>query len=147
MGDFMLHRLNVFATALWWGSMSVVGFLVVPMLFRHLPTARMAGDMAARLFTAQTWISVACTLVLLLTFRRRLTSGTGGVGGSAATTDFGLAVCGMLLALLLEFVAAPHIRARDNLPLWHSVGTGLYVLQWLCAGVVLWRASRGGTAG
>jgi len=33
----------------------------------------------------------------------------------------------------------PRIVARENLRLWHSVGTGLYALQWLCAAAVLWR--------
>jgi hypothetical protein len=34
---------------------------------------------------------------------------------------------------------SPRIVARDNLKLWHSVGTVMYALQWLCALVVLWR--------
>ncbi|MCI4441379.1 MAG: hypothetical protein JHC36_09260 [Tibeticola sp.] len=28
---------------------------------------------------------------------------------------------------------APHILARDNLPLWHGLGSLLYLGQWLCA--------------
>ena len=46
---------------------------------------------------------------------------------------------GLLLALLGEFGVAPRIVARDNLPLWHAVGSGMYLLQWACAAVVLWR--------
>jgi len=38
-----------------------------------------------------------------------------------------------------EFAIAPRIVARDNLAFWHSFGTGLYALQWLCALVVLWK--------
>jgi hypothetical protein len=34
---------------------------------------------------------------------------------------------------------APRIVARENLRLWHGVGTTMYVLQWMCAGVVLWK--------
>jgi len=48
------------------------------------------------------------------------------------------ALGGMLLALLSEFAVAPRIVARDNLRLWHSVGTVMFVLQWLCAGASLW---------
>ena len=40
----------------------------------------------------------------------------------------------MLLALLVEFAVAPRIVARENLALWHSVGSAMYLLQWLCAG-------------
>jgi len=36
--------------------------------------------------------------------------------------------------------------ARENLKLWHAMGTGMYFVQWLCAGVVLWRVG-GRTAG
>ena len=62
-------RLPAFTAALWWGSLSTLGFLVVPLLFMHLPTPAMAGAMAARLFAAQTWVSVACCMLLLLISR------------------------------------------------------------------------------
>jgi hypothetical protein len=39
----------------------------------------------------------------------------------------------MLLALLVEFAVAPHIVARDNLALWHRVGSAMYFAQWACA--------------
>lgn len=48
-------------------------------------------------------------------------------------------VLGMLLALLAEFAVAPRIVARENLRLWHSVGSAMYFLQWLCAGVTFWK--------
>ena len=50
-------------------------------------------------------------------------------------------VAGLLLALLQQYGVAPRIVARENLRLWHSVGTLMYVLQWLCAAVVLWHTS------
>lgn len=46
---------------------------------------------------------------------------------------------GILLALLSEFAVAPRIIARQDLRLWHSVGTVMYVLQWLCASVTFWK--------
>ena len=127
-------RIALFAAALWWGSLTAVGFMVVPLLFKFLPTPAMAGNMAARLFTAQTWVSVVCGVVLLLLQRK--TSQTQE--GQAQPALF-IIVLGLLMALLVEFGAAPHIRARDNLPLWHALGTGMYVLQWLCAAAMLWR--------
>ena len=42
-------------------------------------------------------------------------------------------VAGMLLALLNQFGVAPRIVARQDLRLWHSVGTVMYALQWFCA--------------
>jgi hypothetical protein len=53
----------------------------------------------------------------------------------------------MLLALLVQYGVAPRIVARGRTWLWHSVGTGMYVLQWLCAAVVPWPlAGRRGDA-
>ena len=46
------------ALALWWGSLSAIAGFVVPMLFAHLPTPAMAGNLAGRLFGAQTWVSL-----------------------------------------------------------------------------------------
>ena len=54
---------------------------------------------------------------------------------------------GVLLALLSQFAVAPRIVARQDLRLWHSVGSVLYLLQWICAAVVLWHALRSSAAG
>jgi Domain of unknown function (DUF4149) len=131
----LLERLPLWLAALWWGSLSTIGFLVVPLLFVHLPTPALAGAMAARLFTAQTWVSVLCGLLLLLVSRRNQTSGDAGHVQEAIIFIAG----GMLLALLAEFAVAPRIVARENLALWHRVGSGMYLLQWLCAGVTFWK--------
>ena len=133
-------RLPALVAALWWGSLSTVGLLVVPLLFAHLPTPALAGAMAARLFAAQTWVSVACALLLLLISRPK---------GSVTQYPWAQAAIifvlgGMLLALLAQFGVAPRIVARDNLRLWHSVGTALYVAQWGCALAVLWQTQRRG---
>ncbi|MCA0324739.1 MAG: DUF4149 domain-containing protein [Proteobacteria bacterium] len=130
----MRQRLALFAAALWWGSLTAIGFMAVPLLFAHLPTPAMAGQMAARLFTAQTWLSVVCGVVLMLV-NRRAGDSAKVAGGQIALVAV---ILGTLLALLIEFAVAPHIRARDNLRLWHGVGTAMYAVQWLCAGGVLW---------
>ncbi|MDO5290176.1 MAG: DUF4149 domain-containing protein [Pseudomonadota bacterium] len=128
----MTQRLALLATALWWGSLPAIGFMAVPLLFKHLPTPAMAGQMAARLFTAQTWLSVACGVTLLLCMRKQALAGE-----EKARAAIVFIVLGLLLALLVEFGVAPRIVARQNLPLWHSLGTGMYALQWLCAGWLL----------
>ncbi len=131
----MRSRALLFAAALWWGSLTAVGFLVVPLLFRHLPSAAMAGQMAAKLFAAQTWVSLVCGIVLLVLLKPK--SGlTQSQPARAATV---LVVLGMLLAMVVEYGVAPRIVARENLQLWHSAGTLMYAVQWLCAGAVLWR--------
>ncbi|MHB1121264.1 MAG: DUF4149 domain-containing protein [Ramlibacter sp.] len=131
------ERLAVFAAALWWGSLSVTGFLAVPTLFASLPTPALAGNVAARLFSAQGWVAIACGVVLLLASRTG--DGRSGLDWRGGAVLFVLA--GLLLAVLSEFAVAPRIMARENLRLWHGLGTAMYGLQWLCAGVVLWKVS------
>ena len=134
-------RLGVLGAALWWGSLTAVGAWVVPMLFAFLPTPSQAGGMAARLFAAQTWVALGCGVLLLMLLRGRLGEPRGsGPAGVALAFVLG----GMLAALLLEFAVAPRIVARQDLRLWHSVGSVLYGLQWLCAGVTLWKLAGEG---
>jgi hypothetical protein len=131
-------KLPLWAAALWWGSLSTIGFLVVPLLFLHLPSKAMAGAMAARLFTAQTWVTVVCALLLLLASRPRgEEEGPGALHGARL-----FIVGGLLLALLVELAIAPRIVARENLALWHRLGTAMYVVQWLCAAATFWSLSR-----
>lgn len=123
----------VWLAALWWGSLTTLGFFVVPMLFANLPTPAMAGNMAAKLFTTQTYISAVSGLLILLAFRSNRSIVSADRAGAATI----FVVAGILMAMLVEFGVAPRIVARDNLALWHSVGTAMYFLQWVCAGVVL----------
>ena len=48
----------------------------------------------------------------------------------------------MLLALLAEFGVAPRIVARENLALWHSVGSVMYLLQWGFAAMTFWQLGK-----
>ena len=128
-----MARLQLFLAALWWGSLSAVGFMVVPMLFMHLESPAIAGQVAAKLFTAQSWLTLVCGLLLLVAAKRV------DPEGSHAPSPW--VISGMLCALLLEVAVKPHIVARDNMAVWHNVGSVLYVLQWLCAGKTLWALS------
>jgi hypothetical protein len=137
----MASRLQVLApwlAALWWGSLSTLGALVVPLLFVHLPSPALAGGMAAKLFTAQTWLGTGCGLLLLLLNR----PGQDRVEAGRAQSITVFVMLGVLLALLSEFAVAPRIVSRENLRLWHSVGSAMFALQWLCAGVTFWKVTR-----
>jgi len=132
-----MRSVPLWIAAVWWGSLTTLGFFVVPMLFAHLPTPAMAGAMAARLFTVQTAISAVSGMILLMLFRSNRSLAPVDIAQSATLFVVG----GVLLALLVEFGVSPHIIARDNLALWHGVGTGMYVVQWVCAGVVFGKLS------
>ena len=133
--------IGLLAAALWWGSLTALGFVVVPMLFLHLGSPAAAGAMAARLFGAQTWISSSCALLMLIVFNQK----GDFAQEEPARTAMKFIVAGMLLALLVEFAVAPRIvSARadgGNLRLWHGLGSAMLLGQWLCAGFTLWRLS------
>ena len=134
-------RLSILLAALWWGSLSGLGFIVVPLLFVHLPSPAAAGAMAAKLFTAQTWLSIGCTMLLLMILNKK--------GAPAPSLPVQAAmkfvVAGLLLAVLVEFAVAPRIvSARGDggsLRLWHGLGSAMYLTQWLVAGWTLWSLS------
>jgi hypothetical protein len=123
-------------------SLTTLGFFVVPMLFANLPSPAMAGGMAGKLFKTQTGISMACALVLLMTFRSEKLA----PGARVIPICTMLALAGALLALLVEFGVSPHIVARDNLALWHGLGSAMYFSQWVCALVVFGKLANAASA-
>jgi Domain of unknown function (DUF4149) len=123
------RTIALFAIALWWGSLTTLGFFVVPMLFAHLETAQAAGRMAARLFGVQGYVSLACGVLLLVLPRP----------GRAALV---WVLLGLAASLLVQWVVSPQIVARDNLKLWHALGSALYLAQWVCASALLYLRSR-----
>lgn len=124
-----LRTLPLWVAAAWAGSLTTLGFFVVPMLFANLPTPAVAGTMAGKLFSAQTNISVGCALLLLAMVR----SPKFEVSPQRIPVLMMLVLAGAMLSLWVEFGVSPHIIARDNLALWHRVGTALYAAQWFCA--------------
>lgn len=139
----MRQRVALLAAALWWGSLTALGFVVVPMLFMQLGSPAAAGAMAAKLFSAQTWLSTACALLMLLLVLNKKDPAAHAQWVQAAIK---FVVAGLLLALLVEFGVAPRIvsaRAEGgNLRLWHGLGSAMLLGQWLCAGLALWRLTR-----
>jgi len=131
----MKDRVALLLAAFWWGSLSTIGFLVVPMAFARLGSPSIAGNFAGQLFAAQSWIAVGCGLILLVHFRQKADQGFN----DAIRVAIGLILAALLLALLQQYAVAPRIMARQNLGFWHPVGSGMYLCQWLCAGALLWR--------
>ncbi len=132
-------RFGLFLAALWWGSLTGLGFVVVPMLFASMESPAAAGATAARLFTAQTWLGTGCGMLLLMVFNKR----DDAVLATAVSTAMKFVVAGLLLTLLVEFGVAPRIvNARAlgaDLKLWHGLGSLMYLGQWLCAAVTFWQ--------
>ena len=137
----MRYRFGLMIASLWWGSLTALGFVIVPMLFSHLPSLAAAGQMAAKLFTAQTWLSIGCAMFLLLIYNQK----EAVAEDKRAQAAIKFIVTGLLLAVLVEFGLSPRIiSARadgGNLKLLHGLGSAMYFGQWLCSGFALWRLS------
>lgn len=133
-----LRAWPLWLAALWWGSLTALGFWVVPTLFAQMPSKALVGNAAAALFAVQSTVAVVLGAGLLLATQAR----AGAAALANALDARGFVLAGMLLALLLEFAVAPRIVARTDLPLWHAVGSAMLLLQWVCAAVVFWRMVR-----
>jgi len=136
-------RLGILLAALWWGGITGLSFLAVPMLFAQLGSPAIAGPVAAKLFSLQSHAGLVLGVLLLVVLRRG--NEQGGRPDGPTMTTLGIVLFAMMLALMQEFGAAPHIvsarASGGNLRLWHGVGTAMVFGQWLCAGLVLWRLS------
>jgi hypothetical protein len=121
--------------ALWWGSLTALGAWVVPLLFAHAPTKAMAGGLAAHLFSAQAWVGLMGGVFSLLVQRH-----FDRLRGRPQVPSV-LILAAMLLAVIVEWGIAPRILARENMLLWHSLGTAFWVLQWGCLTAHVWRLS------
>ena len=121
--------------AVWWGSMTALGAWVVPLLFAHAPTKAMAGGLAAQLFSAQAWVGLLCG-VFCLWAQRQLDHRLGRAHAPRV-----LILAAMMLSAIVEWGIAPRIVARENLALWHSLGTGFWLLQWACLTFHVWLIS------
>lgn len=141
-----LHlRLSVVVAALWWGGITALSFLAVPVLFASLSSPALAGTVAAKLFSMQCYAGLLLGLLLLVLLRQG--RDRDAAPDAATLSTLGFVILAMILALLQEFGVAQKIVAAHasggNLRLWHGLGSAMVLGQWLCAGAVLWRLSSG----
>jgi hypothetical protein len=123
---------------LWVGALWTTGYLVAPALFAHLPDRALAGEMAGRLFSLVTWVSLVCAIALLLAEIRSMRP--------AAIRRLRLTVVGFMAACLAgsEWLVRPLMRAArlaDGTPgpdfgLMHGISAALWLLASL-AGLLL----------
>jgi Domain of unknown function (DUF4149) len=134
----VIRAIGLLSAALWWGSLSTIGFVVVPLLFARIQTKQLAGQIAALVFQYQAYVSWACAALLLcIAFRQ-----TRKLGKAINFAENSFLIVGLTFSFCVYFIVAPQISARQNLKLWHSLGTALFAGQWICATVVLWRQNR-----
>src|SRR5512135_89816 len=130
------RHLAALCVTLWVGGMWMLGYVVVPVLFKALPDRQLAGMVAGQLFTMLAYIGIACALYLLVFHLQR--SGRAALRSSA----FRVTAVMLLLVLIGQFVLQPILAdlKAQALPLdvmqsalatqfktWHAVSSILYL--------------------
>jgi hypothetical protein len=126
--------INVFRVllVLWAGSLWSLAAWVTPTLFFAQGDRQMAGSLAGRLFSIETYLGIAvAALALLLPGRSRM----GGVYVAAAL----LAVNEWVLRRFMEAARAHGAAGGLGFGAWHGVSEILYVAACLGVLLVIWK--------
>jgi hypothetical protein len=132
------RHLATLSITLWVGGMWMLGYVVVPVLFKLLPDRQFAGMVAGQLFTLLAYIGIVSALYLLIFQMQQF--------GHAALHRrfFRLTAAMLLLVLIGQFVLQPILAdlKLQALPLdvmnsafsgqfktWHAVSGVLFLLQ------------------
>jgi hypothetical protein len=122
----------------WVGGMWMLGYVVVPTLFKVLPDRMLAGRIAGELFTLLAFIGIVCALYLLLYLLWQ--SGRAALRLNA----FRVTVTMLLLVLAGEFILQPilaglKLQAQPldvmnsvfaaQFKTWHAVSSILFLIQ------------------
>jgi hypothetical protein len=148
--DLPRHLASLGVT-LWVGGMWMLGYVVVPVLFKMLPDRQLAGMVAGQLFTLLAWIGIVCALYLLIHQLRQ--------SGRAAmqSASFRIVVAMLLLVLAGQFLLQPILAdlKLQAMPLdvmnstyaaqfktWHGVSSILFLVQSLCGIALVFVSQR-----
>jgi hypothetical protein len=134
----LLVRLTTMLAALWWGGVSALAFVAVPLLFVRLGDPALAGPVAAELFVVVSRLGVFAGLWLVWFYMKKVLLPLTRVDVIALV----FVILAVVAAVLQDtWVAHQIVTARasgGNLKLWHGLGSGLVLLQWLAATCALW---------
>jgi hypothetical protein len=134
----LLVRLTTMLAALWWGGVSALAFVAVPLLFAKLGNPALAGSVAALLFAVVSKLGVVAGLWLTWFYMKKMPLPLARLETGALV----LVVLAVVAAVVQDTWVAQHIvtaRATGgDLRLWHGLGSGLVLLQWLAATCALW---------
>jgi hypothetical protein len=119
---------------LWAGSLWSLAAWVALTLFRMLPDRHLAGEVAARYFTVETWLGLAVAALALL------------LPGRGALIKLYAAVA---LLAVNEWVLKPQMAGARlhgaahglTFAAWHGISAVLYVLACLAVLMLVWRDS------
>jgi hypothetical protein len=117
---------------LWAGSLWSLAAWVALIIFHSLGDAHLAGIIAGRLFSIETYLGVAVAAAALLL------SGRGKMGGVYVA----VALLAVNEWILKRSMAAAHSHGSAlglSFGAWHGISAVLYVIACLCVLVVIWQ--------
>ena len=127
--------LETIAIVAWLGALTVIGYVVAPVLFQNLPKMK-AGDIAGQLFHIVSYIGIIAAVVLI--FSGSLKNGFKSFLGSLK--GFFIAIA-LLCTLINEFFITPVIVALKtnaknmlyqqvggSFTQWHGVSQMIYLI-------------------
>ena len=117
---------------LWAGSLWSVGLWVTPILFSAQPDRHLAGVLAGRIFSIETYVGIAVAVLALL-----LPGRTKFVWGYVAAAL--LAANEWALRPVMVAARANGSAAGLTFGAWHGVSAVLYVLACLAVLVLVWK--------
>ncbi|MCH6572893.1 MAG: DUF4149 domain-containing protein [Proteobacteria bacterium] len=131
--------------SLWAGSLWTVGYLAAPTLFAVLDDRRLAGEIAGRMFYAETWLSLICAALILLP------EFIGNLRRAIFRLDNILVIVCVVLLVGAEWGVRPLMDASrladggtgPDFAMWHGVAAGMYLCASIVALVLLWRSNSG----
>ena len=131
--------------SLWAGSLWTVGYLAAPTLFAVLDDRRLAGEIAGRLFYAETWLSLICAALILLP------EFIGDLRRAIFKLDNILVILCVVLLAGAEWGVRPLMDASrfadggagPDFAMWHGVAAGMYLSASIVALILLWRSASG----
>lgn len=143
----LLKRARLLIACLWAGSLWTVGYLVAPTLFATLSDRVLAGSIAASMFRAEAWLSIACALALLLLLRWGMEEKQGRVLSRIALA---MLACTLLshfglqpqMAALREAAGAGGVMegaGKARFGALHGVSSVIFLIQSLLAGWLIAR--------
>ena len=138
---------------LWIGSLWMIGYLAVPILFASLPDKQLAGNIAGEMFRVSGYLQLFAAGGLLLAglaagswhsgHRRALIIALVMVAMNAASL-FGIQPYMADLKLQALPLSVMESALRDSFALWHGVSSALYLGQSLLAAwlLLLWQQQK-----
>jgi uncharacterized membrane protein YhdT len=153
------RSLGFFVSSLWWGSLTTIGFVVVPLLFVWVSPKALAGVVAGQMFVGVSWLNALAPLVLWLLARSmrpwRVVSPMGLVSEASEISEisthptrqlwrltlWALGASVVLAAWMLAIVI-PHITQGIDRPLWHGLGSLTYALMWIVTSAVMLKSRQ-----